>query len=242
VRRVLRRSLTILLPVTLAVLATGCGAVSQRNTVASVDGTELSDDEFEARLLELGADPDSVVPLEPVREEIGAWINEQLAAGVDLAALYDEGPATSGVTCFNAIVVEQQETADDLVAELEGGADFATVFAANNLDQSLAETGGAVPCLGPEEITQNAGTPFVDAGASLSPDEPLATAPLLDTTGAEFGWVVLELRSFADLTEDEVARLPELLDLSDAAAGADVHVDPRYGTFDAETGTVVALG
>lgn len=238
--QVLRRSLLVLLP--LAVLATGCSTFSDSDAVARVDDEELSRTEFDERLAELGVGGSEVIPLEPVRDEIGSWINEQLVADVDVASLYDEGPEASGVVCLRAIVVEEQATAEEALAALEAGTDFAEVFAANNLDASLQATNGAIPCLGPEDIANNIATPFVAVGATMGADTPLALAPLLDTTGAEFGWVVLGFRSFDELDATEAEQVAGSVDVSEAAAAADIFVDPRYGTFDADTGTVVGLG
>jgi hypothetical protein len=230
----------LLLP--FAVAATGCTTFSDNDAVARVGDVELTRDEFDDRLLELGVGVADVLPLEPVRDEIGSWINDQLVADVDVAALYDQGPESSGVVCLSAIVVEEEATAEEALAAIEGGADFAEVFTANNLDTSLDATNGAIPCLGPEDIATNITTPFVAVGATMSPDTPLAIAPLLDTSGAPFGWVVLSFRSFDELDEAEVEQVSGLVDVSEAAATADVFVDPRYGTFDAATGTVVGLG
>lgn len=243
VRKVLRRSLTMLLPLSIAVVATGCTTFSDSDAVARVGEVELTRDEFDATLAELGVTGDDVVPLDPVRAEITRWINEQLVADIDVAALYDAGAPSSGVACVSAIVVEDQATADDALSELDGGADFVEVFSANNVDQSLVATDGDIPCLSPEDIVNNAAsTPFVAVAATMSPDEPHAVAPLLDTTGEEFAWVVLSFRSFDDLAETEVEQLAGVIDVSAAAADTDIHVDARYGTFDPETGTVVGLG
>jgi hypothetical protein len=239
---VLRRSLTILLPLSIALVATGCTTFSDNDAVARVDDVELTRDEFDDRLSELGVGTADVVALEPVRDEIGTWINEQLVADIDIGALYDQGPEVSGAVCLNAIVVEEESTADALLVELTDGADFAEVFTANNLDQSLVETTGAIPCLGPQDLADNAGTPFVDTGAVMGPENAIATAPLLDTAGGVFGWVVLTFRPFDELGDADVELLAGLVDVSEAAADADVYVDPRYGTFDRDTGTVIGLG
>jgi hypothetical protein len=242
VPRVLRRSLTILLPLSIAIVATGCTTFSDNDAVARVDDIELTRDEFDDRLTELGVGTADVVPLDPVRDEIGTWINQQLVADIDIGALYDQGTAVSGVVCLRAIVVEEEATADAALAQLTDGAAFADVFTENNLDQSLEPTNGAIPCLGPQDIADNAATPFVATSAEMGPDTPLATAPLLDTAGGVFGWVVLSFRSFDELDPAEVEGLAGLVDVSDAAGDADVYVDPRFGTFDRDTGTVVGLG
>jgi hypothetical protein len=243
VRRVLRRSLTILLPLSIAVVATGCTTFSDSDAVARVGDVELTRDEFDATLTELGVTGDDAIPLDPVRAEITRWINEQLVAEIDVPALYDAGATSSGIACISAIVVEEEATADAALADLEGGADFVEVFTENNVDQSLVATNGDIPCLSPDDIANNAAsTPFVAVAATMSPDEPFATAPLLDTTGAEFAWVVISFRSFDDLADPEVEQLAGVIDVSAAAADADIHVDARYGTYDRDTGTVVGLG
>ena len=182
------------------------------------------------------------MPLEPVRAEIGTWINQQLVADIDVGALYDQGAAASGVVCLRAIVVEEEANADAALTQLTDGAAFADVFAETNIDQSLDATTGAIPCLGPEDIADNIATPFVATAATMGPDTPFTKSELLDTAGGVFGWVVLSFRSFDELDATEVEGLAGLVDVSDAADDADVYVDPRYGTFDRATGTVVGLG
>lgn len=241
-RQVLRRSLTILLPLSIAIVATGCTTFSDNDAVARVDDVELTRDEFDDRLTELGVGTADVVPLDPVRDEIGTWINEQLVTDIDIGALYDQGAAVSGVVCLRAMVVAEEATADAALAQLTGGEAFADVFTENNLDQNLQPTSGAVPCLGPQDIADNVGTPFVATSATMGPDTPIATAPLVDATGGVVGWVVLAFRSFDELDPAEVEDLAGLVDVSDAARDADVYVDPRFGTFDRDTGTVVGLG
>ena len=242
VPQVLRRSLTILLPLSIAVAATGCTTFSDADAVARVDDVELTRDEFDDRLAELGIGTDAVVPLDPVRDEIGTWINQQLVADIDVGALYDQGAEVSGAVCLRAIVVPDEATADAALDQLDAGVPFDDVFAENNLDQSLVASIGAIPCLGPDEIELNLGTPFVATGATMGPDTPLAKAELLDTAGGVFGWVVLSFRPYEELSDAEAEQLAGLVDVSEAAAEADIHVDPRYGTFDRDTGTVVGLG
>jgi hypothetical protein len=67
-------------------------------------------------------------------------------------------------------------------------------------------------------------------------------APLVDQTGAEFGWVVLEFRDAAALQPDDLELVTSTMTRADQLADVDVFVDPRYGTFDATTGQVVGLG
>jgi hypothetical protein len=211
---VLRRSLTVLLAVGLTAVAAGCTTFSDNDAVARVGDTELSRDTFETQLTDLGVNPADVLS----------------------AADYDAGLATSGALCLSAIVVDDEATATDLAAELDGGAAFADLFAAENLDQQLATTNGALPCLTAADIDTAEGVPFIDVAVGLDAAERFGSAPLVDDAGTEVAWVVLAFRPFAELTEDDIALI------STGRVTADVHVDPRYGTFDQSTTQVVPLG
>lgn len=237
-----RRTLTILLPLTLAVAATGCGTFSDNNAIARVNDTELTQDEFEQQLTELGATDQDVVPLEPARAEITQWIHSALIDEEQIAALYDVGPATSGIACLQAIVVENSAAADETVSELGGGTPFEAVFEAANIDPLIAADLGTLPCITPEGIESSSGVPLIDAALTLSASEPLASAPLIDETGQEIAYAVIVFRPYEELGLGDIDVVAASIDVSLQLADADVYVDPRYGTFDATTGQVVALG
>ena len=237
-----RRTLSILLPLTLAVVATGCETFSDNNAIARVDDTELTQDDFEKRLTELGATDQDVVPLEPARAEITQWIQGALIDDDQIAALYDAGPATNGIACLRAVVVEDSAAADGAVSELADGTPFEAVFEAANTDPSIAENLGTLPCITPEGIEASSGVPLIDAALTLSASDPLAAAPLIDETGQEIAYAVIVLRPYAELDPSDIEVVSAWLDVSSLLADADVYVDPRYGTFDATTGQVIALG
>lgn len=231
----------ILLPLTLAAVTAGCSTLSDSDVVARVNDVELTGDEFDARLIELGVTGAEVVPLEPVRAELTRWIQQQLVPADEIAAIYDAGAAEAGVVCVSAIVVTDQEAADVALDDIESGTDFIEVFQRDNLDQSLLETNGSIPCISAADLDGSAGTPFIDAAATLSADNPTGTAMLLDDAGAEIAWVVLVFRPWAELDSVDAEQVTALIDITDLAADADVYVDSRYGTFDTATGTVVSL-
>jgi hypothetical protein len=54
--------------------------------------------------------------------------------------------------------------------------------------------------------------------------------------------MVLSFRPFAELSPEDATSVTAAIDNANRLATADVFVDPRYGTFDATTGQVVALG
>jgi hypothetical protein len=232
----------LLLPLTLAAVTAGCSTFSDSDVVARVDDVELTSADFEARLTELGVTGDDVVALEPVRAEITSWIQQQLVPTDEIAAMYDSGAAEAGVVCVGAIVVADQAAADAALGDIESGTAFDEVFQRDNLDQSLLSTNGAIPCVSGADLEANAGTPFIDLAATLSAEDPYGAAPIVDAAGAEVAWVVLRFRPWDELDSVDAEQVAGLVDIADAAAGADVYVDSRYGRFDTETGTVVSLG
>ena len=232
----------ILLPLALAAVATGCGTFSDNNAIARVNDTELSQDEFELQLSDLGVTDQDVVPLEPARAEITRWIQSALVDEDQIAALYDAGPATSRVACIQAIVVEDSTAADEAVAELAGGTSFEDVFAAANIDPSIAADLGTLPCITSQDLDTSDSIPLIDATLRLSASEDVASAPLLDETGTTVAYAVIVFRSYEDLGFEDIDVVAASLDVSSLLADADIYVDPRYGTFDAATGLVIALG
>jgi len=228
-----RRSLTIAVPLALAVLASGCTTLPDNDVAARVDGTELGQDEFEQRLAAAGITTDQAVPLDPARAELTLWIQNQLVDPAEVAVQYDAGPAVGGSICLSAIVVETEDEAEVAADRLREGDDFAEVFADANIDPTLVADTGALPCITSADL---------DAAATLSADAPVATTVLLDNADQPVAWAVLEFRTFDQLAPADIEFVTASVDLGDAAADADIHVDPRYGTFDAELGQVIALG
>ena len=241
-RQVTRRLPLALTVAALVVTGSACGAVSDTDVIASVGDAELSRSEFEDRLTELGVTDDQVLALDPVRAEITRWIQLELAGRDEIAATYALGAAESGVVCVSAIVVEDESTAEDVLAELDGGAPFADVFASANRDQSLVQTGGALPCLTSADLVESADVAFVAVGGELNADDPYGIAPVNDTQGNEAAWVALGFRPFDELSDEDTDAVLSVIGASIDTSDVDVHVAPRYGVFDPETGRVVALG
>jgi hypothetical protein len=244
-----RRFPLVLSVAAIASLTVGCTTFSDSNNIARVGDATLTSDDFQAQLTELGAPSDQLLPAEAVRAQITTWIQEQVAAddtgGVEAgeaAAIYDAGIESSGTLCVSGIVVDSNDTATRVADELASDADFDEVLAAENLDPSLGDAGGDIGCITSDQITEAVDVEFVQVAAGLSADDPIGIAPLLDNEGNEFAWVVMSFRSFADLNPTDAATVTAAIDSASRLATADIFVDPRYGTFDAATGQVVALG
>jgi hypothetical protein len=249
VRRVNRRLSLMLSVAAIATLTSACATFSDSDNVARVGDAALTTGDFEAQLTELGAPTDQVLPGDAVRAQITTWIQEQIASTdapsqspEELAARYDAGFDSSGIVCANGIVVADESTADRVASELDDGAEFSELLVTENLDETLTASGGDVGCVTNEILEQSADIEFIRTASTLSADDAVGTAPLVDQTGAEFAWVVLEFRDFAGLRPADLELITSTIELADRLAAADVFVDPRYGTFDTTTGQVVGLG
>lgn len=227
--------------VAVAAASAGCGTFSDSDAVARVGDVSLGQQEFEDTLTGFEVNPSDPLDAELVRSQVlTPWIQEQLAAlPVDedtVRAAYDAGYEESGALCLSVIVVEAEDAAATIAADLESGRPFAEAFAESNIDQGVAATEGQLECVLRESVDAAADDPFVQASVVLDAQDPIGTAPLLDTGGAEIAWVVVVLRPFDELSDEDIAVVA-------AAQGttADIFVDPRYGTFDRATSQVVGL-
>ena len=248
-RRVNRRLPLALSVAAIALLSSACSTFSDSNNVARVGDATLTADDFEAQLTALGAPSDQPVSADGARAEITTWIQEQLASSDapqldsdEVATRYDAGFASSGTACARGIVVADEVAATAIFDDLVDGAEFAELFAAANLDTSLTESGGELGCVTPEIVAANPTNESVAAVTGLSVDEPLGVAPIVDETGAEVAWLVLEFQPFADLSPESLAAVTSTVNLVSLFSDADIFVDSRYGTFDTTTGQVVGLG
>jgi PPIC-type PPIASE domain len=288
-----------------AVGLAGCGTFGDNDAAASVDGTEISRDDFEDTLTVLAANSESTgieedtatgsVPGDTGRSVLNVLVtataSEQylaaageavsdaerdavdsslaadsplrglpddvfelvvnlqaagaargrVAAAADAEAGYEASPADLGVMCVRHIVVEDEEAATEVLAELDDGADFAELAAERSIEQSAAQTGGALanpqtgePCLTIAEAEASFDPAFVAGARDAIPGQP--TEPV----ESSFGWHVILARPFDEVEESVVAIHGSQL-FADYLAEANIHVDPRYGRWDAESGQVVGL-
>lgn len=253
-RRVNRSLKTILLPLAVASLAASCSALDT-DTVARVGDAELSADDLEERAIAAGFSVDPAIDSETARAIIQQWIQETAIGNGDFdveavgevtgpraAARFNAGLAESGVVCPAFIVTQTPEEADSALAELQSGADFDDVFAASNIDPGLTDTGGRLDCFDRASLVDAADNPEVAVLFELSADRPFDTSPLLDPGGNPIAGIVLAFRTYDELQPDEIALVSTALQSSIAVEAIDVEVDSRYGYFDPQTASVIALG
>jgi parvulin-like peptidyl-prolyl isomerase len=164
----------------------------------------------------------------------------------ELQAIYNEDPAKFGLLCARHILVPTKEQADQLRAELDGGADFAEVAAQNGTDAS-AQEGGRLYQEGQDCPAASTFVPEFVEGALSVP-----TGEVAGPVQTQFGWHLIlvdkaEEKPFSevkDAVQQSAATQANsaLNDVLAEAAKSDITVDPKYGTWDPATANIVAPG
>lgn len=185
-------------------------------------------------------------------EEIRAVYEEQAptleqVCVSQIVILYDpEGTSATGVPTDEQIAAGEQR-ADDVIAQLEAGDDFADVAIAESDDPDTAPSGGDAGCFATSELQdpelaaqvealepgEFAPEPFAfDAGLLLFQVDS-REAPSLDDVRAD---IEAQLQQQASTEADGLVG-QRIVELADEIG---VEVDPRYGTWDPEALTVLA--
>ena len=158
----------------------------------------------------------------------------------DVQAFYDDNQDQFTQNCAAHILVEDEATATDLKAQLDAGADFATLAEENSTDTGSAAQGGDLGCQAPGTFVPEFET-AIDEAEEGEVTDPVQT---------EFGFHLILVNSkgvqpFEDVEEQIRTQLetpaedPLNAFLAEALGDAEVEVDERYGTWDDETLTVV---
>lgn len=163
----------------------------------------------------------------------------------DLRAAYQERRETQyEVADVAHILVDTEEEAEDLLAELEAGADFAQLAEEHSTDQFSAVQGG--------DLGENPRGRFVEGFDEAVWDA--GEGEIVGPVQTEFGYHLIHVRSFRTMSFAEAREelLEELQGRQAQAAfdawyrqtllDADVRVDPRLGRWDPEVGEVVDSG
>jgi parvulin-like peptidyl-prolyl isomerase len=154
---------------------------------------------------------------------------------IDIFGYYVKNPTQFTGACVSAIETDTQAHANALVAQINGGASFASVAKANSLDQNSAPNGGALGCnFTVASVEQQLQVPSLTVGAVVGPVQQA-------TSGA---WVIFEVtgevtQSLADATptirQDLLRSTANQTRVANQvkrfARQSDISVDPRYGTW-----------
>mgnify|MGYP002631530572 FL=1 len=122
------------------------------------------------------------------------------------------------------ILVGTQEEAATLLAQINAGADFATLAQQYSTDGSAAQ-GGGLGC--------GDGAQFVEPFATVAATQAVGTVS--NPVQTEFGFHLIKV------TDNSDAALTQLIleKVLSGSLGTKVSLDPRYGTFDPRTGTII---
>jgi len=154
----------------------------------------------------------------PSEEEVRAFYDE------NVALLVDQCPSGKFVS---HILVETAEEADEIVADLDGGASFPELAGERSTDTGSGAAGGFLDC-----FQEGAYVPEFEAAVAAAPVDT-TTAPVQ----SEFGWHVIRIEaqpSFEALRgqiEESIAGTAQQETYTQLVEEADVEVDPRYGTW-----------
>ena len=155
----------------------------------------------------------------------------------ELRAAYDRGIERSGIACTAHILVETRAEALDVLDELDGGADFATLAQERSTDAGTAADGGVIPCSSTGEFRQNLIPEFVEAALDADIGEPT------DPVRSDVGYHVILVRPFDDVGAEQLTQVwnDPLARFNRAVDAQDVYVDPRIGVL-GTTATLTPLG
>lgn len=201
--------------------------LGQQNAAAGEQLFKKFPQRYQDVLIERNAD---VIVLE------SALSGQQCGKGVDAAGYYNTHPDDFTKLCISLIAVNDQATADTVVAQARAGADFAALARQVSVDPQTKDSGGDIGCRLPFEFNPTV-SELLQAGK---------TGEVLDPIPGNGGISIVKITDRQLASLDEVRAQAEELATSTAGRSfgtwlrqarldAKVTVDPRYGTFDQAT-------
>lgn len=160
----------------------------------------------------------------------------------ELINMYADRPARLGVMCMRHILVEDESTANKVLALLDAGDDFASLAGTYSTEPGADTTGGILgssnsECLALSEIQ----TQF-DAGFTAGALQARAEIPY-GPVKSSFGWHVILIRPFVEIADSLSASLttdPGHTLLTGYLATASISVKSSYGRWNPATGEIIA--
>lgn len=158
----------------------------------------------------------------------------------ELSDLYDASPASAGVLCLSHILVKTEAQARAVLADLDGGADFATEAKAKSIEPAAKTSGGALnngeePCSALGDLQGSFDKDFLVGAVAAKPGVP--TGPVKSS----FGYHVILSRPYEDV-KDSVARVvaksPGNTLLVGFMTNAKISVNSKYGRWNPALATI----
>lgn len=173
-----------------------------------------------------------------VQEAIGA----EAVTDERVREIYEQDPASYTLVEVSHILVGSRKQAEEIAAEATPET-FADLAAELSTDTASAGSGGSLGPMVESAFRARFDPTFVQAALALRPGE------ISEPVRTSFGWHVIELISrelvpLADVRDQIVARAAgqAFSDwMHERLKSAEISVNPRYGTFDPETGEVLPV-
>ncbi len=216
----------------------------RRQTLIDEIGGE---EQFEQLVAESGLTAEQVD--EQVRDiTLREEVQEELAAGIDVTdedveAFFEENREQRfDVAEARHILVETEDEANDVIARLSAGGDFAEIAQEQSIDTGSGAQGGDLGSFPRGQMVPEF-------------EEAVFTAPIGEVVGpieTQFGFHVIEVTERAEPELDDVeeeiraelaqAQQGEVVEawLVEQRQNADIDVNPRFGEWDPETGQVIS--
>jgi hypothetical protein len=230
-----RRRPAVAATVCALIALSSCATFKQNDVAARVGDRTLSPKAAQALI---GADAQTSTG-DQLRAKLTAWIKVGVLDQPQAEAQYEKGIAGPAV-CLAAIPVASIDATAPIMAALQSGMSFADAARQFSATPALADSGGVVLAADGTEC-------MPPAGLAPAVADALKTTPVGQPVAADLQTfaAVLLLRPFKDLALESqavVAATGVPADqLSALFANAKVYVDPRYGRWDSQTGSVVPL-
>lgn len=211
---------------------------STSTTADPAQGQQIFDDfSQEFREFEITFNAQATVLGEALTAEAGEDLD---VSDADVQAYYDENQDQFTQNCAAHILVADEATANDLKAQLDAGADFATLAEENSTDTGSAAQGGDLGCQAPGTFVPEFETAIDEA----------EVGKVTDPVQTEFGYHLILVNSkgvqpFEDVQDQIRTQLETPADdplnafLEESLGAAEVDVNQRYGSWDEDTLTVV---
>jgi hypothetical protein len=190
----------------------------------------------------LGGDTANIGSSSELDARTQAAITKISAPHMEAAKLnYEKGLAGAPLLCLRAIPVAPPTTTDEVLTALASGVSFADAAKKYSSDPSLAANGGLIAdqngqaCLDPTKL--NASLLDMLKANKAKPGTPVAIA-------FNNQKIVVLLRPFDDLSSSEKTAFAQkelAADLQHRLSASKVFVSSRFGRWDAQSATVVAL-
>jgi hypothetical protein len=239
-----RRAACLSLVVLTAAATAGCTTFSDNDAVARVGDVELSSDALTTTLADRTTDDNP--PAAAVddtgradgnasRQAVTEWIREQLIESGTFDDQYAADPSVLGVACLDVAIAIDQADAESLIARLEGGEAWDDVVA------PIEEAIGYESAQACQPLSTYADALGEDVGEQLGTLVP-GDAPQIIDAGESGGFAVIRARAPETVDSEElvsamVASRPPVLESVLSA----IYVDPRIGSFDRTSISVVAV-